>query len=311
VPSSASPTPPASAGPQPTTESHLGPVLLVIGGVVSVQLGAAVAKGLFPALGPAGTVLVRIATAAVLLLVLARRPLHRLPAGAARVVVPFGLVLAAMNLAFYLALDRIPLGVAVTVEFIGPLSVAVAGSRRPRDLVWALLAAVGVLLLTGGGRALLSGSLDPLGVLCAALAGACWAGYILLNQRVGAAVPGVHGLAVAMAVGTVALLPVGVAAAGSRLLDPHLLLAGAGVGLLSSAIPYTLELAALRSLPTATFGVLMSLEPAVAALAGRVLLGERLSPAQVLAVVLVCAASAGATWSAAAARRRARPRLPL
>jgi inner membrane transporter RhtA len=252
-----------------------------------------------------------MATAAVVLLLVARRPLHRLPAGSARLVVAFGLVLAAMNLSFYLALDRIPLGVAVTVEFIGPLAVAVAGSRRPRDLVWALLAAVGVLLLTGGGRALLSGSLDPLGVLCAALAGACWAAYILLNQRVGAAVPGVHGLAVAMTTGTLALLPVGVATAGSRLLEPHLLLAGAAVGLLSSAIPYTLELAALRSLPTATFGVLMSLEPAVAALAGRVVLGERLSPAQVVAVVLVCAASAGATWSAATARRRARPDLPL
>jgi inner membrane transporter RhtA len=147
-------------------------------------------------------------------------------------------------------------------------------------------------------------------VLCAALAGACWAGYILLNQRVGAAVPGVHGLAVAMAVATVALLPVGVASAGSRLLDPQLLLAGAAVGLLSSAVPYTLELAALRSLATATFGVLMSLEPAVAALAGRIVLGERLSPGQVVAVALVCAASAGATWSAATGRRRAGPDLP-
>jgi len=293
--------------PRPTrSESHAVPVLLVLGGVLSVQLGAAVAKGLFPALGPAGTVLVRIATAAVVLLLIARRPLHRLPAGSKRLVVAFGLVLAGMNLAFYLALDRIPLGVAVTVEFIGPLAVAVAGSRRPRDLVWALLAAVGVLLLTGGGSALLSGELDPVGVLCAALAGSCWAAYILLNQRVGAAVPGVHGLAVAMTVGTVALLPLGVASAGGRLLEPHLLAAGAAVGLLSSAIPYTLELAALRSLPASTFGVLMSLEPAVAALAGFVVLGERLRAGQVVAVVCVCAASAGATWTAAAARRRTR-----
>jgi inner membrane transporter RhtA len=281
-------------------------VLLVLGGVVSVQFGAAVAKGLFPALGPAGTVLLRMATGAVVLQLLARRPPHRLPAGSRGLVAAFGLALAAMNLAFYLALDRIPLGVAVTVEFIGPLAVAVAGSRRPRDLLWALLAAVGVLLLTGGGAALLSGALDPLGVLLAAVAGGCWAAYILLSQRVGAAVPGVHGLAVAMAVGTVALLPVGVASAGGRLLEPHLLAAGAAVGLLSSAVPYTLELAALRSLAASTFGVLMSLEPAVAALAGFVLLGERLRTAQLVAVGCVCAASAGATWSAAAARRRAR-----
>jgi inner membrane transporter RhtA len=307
------PTPPPTGGAasQPAVESHAVPVLMVLGGVVSVQLGAAVAKGLFPALGPAGTVLVRVATAAVVLLLAARRPVLRLPAGSVRLVVAFGLVLAAMNLTFYLSLQRIPLGVAVTVEFIGPLAVAVAGSRRPRDLLWALLAAVGVVLLTGGGQALLSGSLDPVGVLLAALAGGCWAAYILLNQRVGAAVPGVHGLAVAMAVATVALLPIGVASAGARLLDPRLLLAGAAVGLLSSAVPYTLELAALRHLATGTFGVLMSLEPAVAALAGRIVLGERLSPAQLVAVLLVCAASAGATWSAATGRRRAGPDLPL
>jgi len=295
--------------PHPTSaehESHAVPVLLVLGGIVSVQLGAAVAKGLFGALGPAGTVFVRVATAAVVLLSAARRPLRHVPAGSRGLVAAFGLVLAAMNLAFYLSLQRIPLGVAVTIEFIGPLAVAVAGSRRPRDLVWAMLAAAGVLLLTGGGRALLSGTLDPRGVLFAALAGTCWAAYILLNQRVGAAVPGVHGLAVAMAVGAVALLPLGLASAGTRLLDPTLLAAGAAVGLLSSAVPYTLELAALRRLATSTFGVLMSLEPAVAALAGFAVLGERLTPAQVVAVALVCVASAGATWTAAGERRRAR-----
>ena len=285
------------------------PVLLVLGGIVSVQLGAAVAKGLFAALGPAGTVLVRVATAAVVLLAAARRPLRHVPVGSRGLVAAFGLVLAAMNLAFYLSLARIPLGVAVTIEFVGPLAVAVAGSRRPRDLAWAALAAAGVLLLTGGGRALLSGALDPRGVLCAALAGTFWAAYILLNQRVGAAVPGVHGLAVAMAVGAVALLPVGLASAGNRLLDPALLAAGAAVGLLSSAVPYTLELAALRRLATSTFGVLMSLEPAVAALAGLVVLGERLTAGQVVAVVLVCVASAGATWTAAGARRRGTPDL--
>src|SRR5206468_3942754 len=136
--------------------------------------------------------------------------------------------------------------------------------------------------------------------------GTCWAGYILLNQRVGAEVPGFHGLAVAMVVGAVALLPLGVASAGARLLDPTLLAAGAAVGLLSSAVPYTLELAALRRLATSTFGVLMSLEPAVAAVAGLVVLGERLTRGQAVAVLLVCLASAGATWTVAGERRRAR-----
>ena len=297
---------PTSPGPAADRESQAVPVLLVLGGIVSVQFGAALAKGLFGALGPAGTVLVRVATAAVVLVAAARHPLRHVPARSRGLVAAFGLVLAAMNLAFYLSLERIPLGVAVTIEFVGPLAVAVAGSRRPRDLLWAVLAAAGVLLLTGGGRALLSGQLDPRGVLFAALAGTCWAGYILLNQRVGAAVPGVHGLAVAMVVGAVALLPLGVASAGTQLLDPSLLAAGAAVGLLSSAVPYTLELAALRRLATSTFGVLMSLEPAVAALAGLVLLGEHLTPAQAVAVLLVCVASAGATWTAAGERRRAR-----
>lgn len=276
------------------------PVLLVLGGVVSVQVGASVAKGLFPALGPAGTVLLRIATGAVILLALTRPTLRGLPRAHLRLAVAFGLVLATMNLAFYLSLARIPLGVAVTIEFIGPLGLAVAGSRRLRDGAWAALAAGGVLLLTDGGAALASGDLDPVGVLLALVAGGCWAGYIVLSQRTGAVLPGTIGLTVALAAGTVALLPVGVADAGARLLEPRLLALGVVVGLLSSALPYALEMAALRSLPARTFGVLMSLEPAVASLAGFVVLREALSPRQLVAIALVCAASAGATYSAAA-----------
>lgn len=275
------------------------PVLLVLGGVVSVQVGAALAKGLFPALGPAGTVFVRIAAAALVLLAVVRPRPGAVPREHRGVVLAFGLVLAVMNLAFYLSLARIPLGVAVTVEFLGPLGVAVAGSRRARDVLWVVLAAAGVLLLTGGGSALLDGGLDPLGVAFALVAGGCWAAYILLSQRVGTALPGLSGLALALAVGALVLVPVGVAQAGARLLDPGLLAVGVVVGLLSSALPYALEMAALRRLPARTFGVLMSLEPAVAALAGLVLLDEVLAGRQVVAIGLICGASAGAAVGAA------------
>jgi len=275
-------------------------VLLVLGGVVSVQVGAALAKGLFDELGAAGTVLVRITVAALVLLVVVRPRPRAVPRDQRLAVVAFGVVLAVMNLAIYLSFARIPLGVAVTIEFIGPLGVAVAGSRRARDVLWVVLAAAGVLLLTDGGAALLGGRLDPLGVALALVAGGCWAAYILLSQRIGGAAPGMTGLALAMAVGTVVLAPVGLASGGARLLEPDLLAVGAAVGLLSSALPYALEMAALRRLPARTFGVLMSTEPAVAALAGLVLLRELLSVRQVVAIGLICAASAGAAASSGA-----------
>lgn len=287
-------------------DAHAGaarPVLFVLGGIVSVQFGAALAKGLFAGLRPAGTVFVRVAAAALVLLAFARPVRARPSRRSLLLVVGFGLVLAAMNLSFYLALDRAPLGAVVTIEFLGPLSVAVAGSRRRLDGVWVLLAAGGVLLLTGGGGLLGGGpAIDGWGVALALVAGACWAAYILLAQRVGAAVPGTSGLALAMAVGAVALVAPGVAQGGSGLLDPGLLAGGAAVGVLSSALPYTLELVALRSLRASTFGVLMSLEPAVAACAGWALLHERLTPLQVLAIGAVCAASAGALRTAGGPR---------
>jgi inner membrane transporter RhtA len=213
----------------------------------------------------------------------------------------YGIALAGMNLAFYSSIDRIPLGIAVTFEFVGPLSVAVVGSRRALDLVWVGLAAAGILLLSDFG----SGDLDALGVGLALLAGSFWAGYIVLSVRVGKAFPGGSGLALAMLVATVPLAPVGIAQGGSELLVPGVLLVAAGVGIMSSAIPYTLEIEALRRMPTGVFGVLMSLEPAVAAIAGYVVLGEGLATREIAAVALVVAASAGAASGATVAPRDA------
>ena len=204
----------------------------------------------------------------------------------------FGLTLGAMNLTYYEALDRIPLGIAVTIEFVGPLGVAVVGSRRPRDVLWVVLAAAGIVLLSGG----VGGSgLDGVGVAFALAAGLCWAGYILLSARVGSIFPGGGGLAIAMVVGALAVVPLGVADGGAQLLHPALLAAGLAVALLSSVIPYSFELEALRRLPTHIFGVLMSLEPALAAAAGFIVLGQDLGVAQVVAIGLVVTASAGAS----------------
>jgi inner membrane transporter RhtA len=269
---------------------------LVLCGVVSVQVGAAVATTLFDELGPAGTVLVRVLFAAVALVAVWRPALRGTSPEALRLVAAFGVVLAAMNLCFYEALDRIPLGIAVTLEFIGPLGVAIAGSRRALDLVWVLLAAGGIVLLSPAP----GGSLDALGAGLAFLAGGFWAGYILLSARVGRTSSGGGGLALAMVVATAVLLPVGIPGGGSELLDPGVLAIGCAVALLSSAIPYSLELEALRRLQKGTFGVLMSLEPAVAALIGLAVLEQGLSATEVVAIALVVAASAGALGAARA-----------
>ena len=278
------------------------PTLLVLAAVASVQFGAALAKTLFDELGPGGTVFVRVVFAALVLALIWRPRLAGHDRREIGLAVVFGLVLAAMNLAFYASIERIPLGIAVTFEFVGPLGVAVFGSRRALDLLWVALAAAGILLLSdlGGG-----GGLDGVGVALAFTAGALWAAYILLSARVGQAFPGGTGLALAMLVATVPLAPVGIAAAGSDLLVPWILLVGAAVGVLSSAIPYTLELEALRRLPVGVFGVLMSLEPAVAALAGFVVLGEELATRELAAILLVVAASAGAAHGATVAPRDA------
>ena len=262
--------------------------------IVSVQLGAAVAKSLFDSLGPGGTVFLRIAFAALVLFLLVRPKLGGHDRAGYLVAGLFGLALAGMNFSIYLAFDRIPLGVAVTLEFVGPLGVAVAGSRRVLDLLWVVLAAAGILLLAPLG--VLGGmDLDPVGVAFALLAGCLWACYILLSASTGSAIPGGTGLVIALCVGTLVLFPFGIAGAGYALLDPKLLLAGLGVAMLSSAIPYSLELEALRKLPARVFGVLMSLDPAVAALAGLVVLGERLEMRAVAAVLFVTIAAAGAS----------------
>ena len=277
------------------------PTLLVLLAVSSVQVGAALGKTLFDEIGPGGTVFLRVLTAAIVLGLVWRPRLKGHSSRELGLAIVFGLALAGMNLAFYSSIDRIPLGIAVTFEFVGPLGVAVYGSRTPLDLLWVALAAAGILLLSDFG----AGDLDRAGVGLALLAGAFWAAYILLSVRVGQAFPGGSGLALGMLVATVPLAPVGIAEAGTELWVPSILLAAAGVGIMSSAIPYTLELEALRRMPAGVFGVLMSLEPGLAALAGYVVLGEALVSREIAAIVLVVAASAGAARGAGVVLRDA------
>ncbi|RAY13912.1 EamA family transporter [Actinomadura craniellae] len=271
------------------------PPALVLLGIVSVQVGAGVAKHLFDRLPPSAVVLLRLLTSAIVLTFLARRALRAVLRDSTRrdlaVAAGFGLTLALMNFSIYQSFARIPLGVAVTIEFLGPLLVAVLASRRALDLVWAGLAGAGVLLLARGG----DGGVDLVGVGFALLAGVGWAGYILLGAATGRRFSGTTGLALASVVGTLAMLPAGTVSGGAALLDPELLAIGAAVGLLSSVIPYSLEMEALRRMPPRVFGILMSLEPAVAALVGLVVLGEILHLREWVAIGLVIVACAGAT----------------
>ena len=268
--------------------------VLVLGAVASVQSGAAVATRLFPDVGPGGTVLLRLALSAALLLALFRPSIR----GRARTDlgwgIAYGVALGAMNATFYEALSRIPLGVAVTIEFVGPLAVAVLGSRRPIDFVWVVLAGLGVALLTTGG----DHGIDGLGVVWALTAGLFWAAYILLAQRVGRVFPGATGLTVALAVAAVVVAPFGLVTAGTRLWHADVIGRGAAVAVLSSAVPYSLELFALRRMRASVFGVLMSLEPAMAALSGLLFLGQHLRLREWVAVVSVMIASVGATRGA-------------
>jgi inner membrane transporter RhtA len=270
--------------------------VLVLGAIASVQSGAAIATRLFPDAGPAGTVLLRLGLSALMLLVLARPRWSGRSRADVVLVVAYGAALAAMNGTFYEAIDRIPLGVAVTIEYIGPLAVAVGGSRRRLDVVWVVLAAAGVVLLTSGG----SNRLDLAGVGWAATAGVFWAAYILIAQRAGRAFPGASGLAIALTLGTLFVLPFGIASAGTRLLRPSVLGRGAAVALLSSAVPYSLELFALRRMRASVFGVLMSLEPAMAAVSGLLFLGQHLRLREWIAIGCVMTASIGATRNAGA-----------
>ena len=264
---------------------------LVVAAIASVQFGASLAVQLFASVGPGGAVLLRLTAASVVLMAVSRptlrgRALRQLPLAAV-----FGLVLAGMNFSFYSAIHRIPLGIAVALEFVGPLAVAVSGSRRPIDLVWVGLAVAGIVALTHGG----AHGIDGAGVVLALVAGGLWGMYILVSARVGRAFERGTGLALALCFASLVMLPVGVIAGGTRLLRPRSLALGAAVGMLSSAIPYSFEMEALRRIAAAVFGVLMSLEPAVAALAGLVVLHQGLSGRALLGIGLVIAASVGAS----------------
>jgi len=282
-----------------TTETHArtrGAALLVLASIVSVQCGSALATELFDSIGAAGTVLLRAGFGALALVVFMRGKVGRLWERPHRDVVLLAVAVTAVNFFFYAALERLPLGITVTLEFVGPLGVALFGSRRRRDLIWALLAAVGIVLLSGGTE---GQGVDALGVALALIAGVFWGVYILQSARVGALEPGVRGATMAALISTLMIAPFGIAQGGSELLVPSHLLVGAAVGVLSTAIPYSFEMEALRRLPQAVFGVLMSLEPAVAAAIGFIALSQDLSARELVAIAFVVVASAGALRSAA------------
>ena len=275
-----------------------------------MQVGAGLAARLFTQIPPAAVTALRLWTAAALMAVVGARPLRQNLAALVRrrswrdaaVVAAFGLTLAVMNFSIYQAFSRIPLGIAVTIEFLGPLAVAVATSRRLIDLLWVALAGAGVALLTGTGNPAGGGhGIDLVGLAFALLAGASWAAYIILSRATGRRFPGASGLTIAMLVAAVVIVPVGVTAGRGALLRPGILATGLAIGLLSSIIPYTLELEALRRVPARVFGIWMSLEPAVAALVGLVMLGQALAVSEWAAIVCVMVACAGA------ARGSARP----
>ncbi|WP_405841152.1 EamA family transporter [Streptomyces sp. NBC_01518] len=290
IPSTTTPVPVATPTNAPRRRGSLGPVGLVLAGGVSVQFGGALAVTLMPRVGALGVVTLRLLVAAVVLLAICRPSLRGHSRSDWGTVVVFGITMAAMNGLFYQSLARIPLGPAVTLEVLGPLALSVLTSRRALNAVWAGLALAGVFLLGGGGFS----SLDPVGVAFALGAGAMWATYIVFSARTGRRFPQADGLALAMVVAAVVFLPLGVVESGTKLLNPATIALGSAVAILSSVLPYTLELLALRRLPSSTFAILMSLEPAVAATAGFLILHQALSVPEAMAIALVIAASMGA-----------------
>ncbi|CAN5363484.1 EamA family transporter [soil metagenome] len=278
----------------PAGGAPLGATSLVVAGLICQEVGASVAVSLFPQVGAVGMVSLRLAFSAVILMLVFRPSLRGRSRSDWLTVIGFGLVLASMNVLFYLALTRLHLGTTVTIEVLGPLILSVVMSRRASAWLWAVLALGGVALLGRGGF----DALDPLGVALALGAGAAWAGYILLSARTGRGFARLDGLAIAMSVAAIATLPFGVLTTGATLVLPHILLLGLAVALLSSTIPYALELIALRRLPASTFSILMSLAPALAAIAGLVILHQQLELLDALAIVLVVVASMGAVRAA-------------
>ncbi|CAM5713058.1 Threonine/homoserine exporter RhtA [Streptomyces hirsutus] len=289
VPGAAPGHAPEAAG-APRGRGSLGPVGLVLAGGISVQFGGALAVTLMPRAGALGVVTLRLLVAAVVLLVVCRPRLRGHSRADWTTVIAFGIALAGMNGLFYQAAARIPLGTAVTLEVLGPLALSVLASRRAINFLWAGLALAGVVLLGGGGF----DSLDPLGAAFALGAGVMWAAYIIFSARTGRRFPQADGLALAMAVAALLFLPLGIAESGTKLIDPTILALGSAVAVLSSVLPYTLELLALRRLPASTFAILMSLEPAIAAAAGFLILSQTLTLTESAAIALVIAASMGA-----------------
>ncbi|MEU6403113.1 EamA family transporter [Streptomyces sp. NPDC046985] len=317
TPGAAAPSAPASPAPAQAASvpesgsgaegrfGALGPVGLVLAGGVSVQFGGALAVTLMPRAGALGVVSLRLLVAAIVLMAVCRPRLRGHSRADWATVVVFGVAMAAMNGLFYQAIARIPLGAAVTLEVLGPLALSVLASRRAVNVVWAALALAGVFLLGGGGFS----GLDPAGVGLALSAGAMWAAYIVFSARTGRRFPQADGLALAMTVGALLFLPLGIAESGAKLANPTTFGLGAAVAMLSSVMPYTLELLALRRLPASTFAVLMSLEPALAATAGFLVLGQSLTLMEAAAIVLVIAASMGAVRTQVA-QGRVRPQAP-
>ncbi|KQP91471.1 transporter [Methylobacterium sp. Leaf119] len=267
------------------------PILALLAGMVSIQSGAALAKGLFPVVGAAGVTSLRVGFSALILLAVWRPWRRSLERGEIGAIALYGAALGLMNLLFYLSLRTIPLGIAVAIEFTGPLAVALAGSRRARDFAWIGLAVLGLGLLLPLGE---TSSLDPTGAALALGAGLCWAAYIVFGQRAGRAGGG-RAVSLGMGVAALVVAPVGLVEAGTDLFTPATLATGLVIAVLSSALPYSLEMFALTRLPRPAFGVLMSLEPAVASVAALALLGERLTPVQGGAIACIVAASAGIT----------------
>lgn len=269
------------------------PVLLVLVAIASVQLGSSFAKDLFSSAPPLAVAWLRLAAAALIMTAVARPRLAGRQRSHWFSVLAYGLVMAAMNLTFYLSIQRIPIGMAVTFEFLGPLGVAIASSRRARDFIWVGLALIGVALL-----GFTPGTLDAAGVALALLAGGFWAAYIVLAGWVGRHWSGVTGVTVALWVGALTLALPALATAPQWAADPRVWALGAAVGLMSSVIPYGLEMVALRRIDRGVFGILMSIEPAAAALFALILLGEQLRPVELLAMACVIVASVGATRTA-------------
>lgn len=279
--------------PHASPRVRAGAAALVLAELIGQDCGAAIAVLLYPSVGVFGTIALRVAFSAIVLLAVARPAIPRRLADAG-VVAGFGLAIAVMNTSFYLATERIPLGTTVTIEVLGPLVLSVVTGRRAIAWLWAALGVAGVALLWGGDVR----HLDPLGVGFAVLAALCWAGYILASAEAGRRFPRLDGLAWAMAVAAVLTLPAGIVASGSRMIEPAHLGLGLAVAVLSSAIPYGVEILALRRLGPSPFGVLMSMSPAVAAGVGFAVLHQPITAWGVIAIVLVAGASAGAVLTA-------------